>query len=54
MTDEQARELGVKLGQVLGQVLLYKLMRRWGAPRWAAWAVAVTNGQLDGIRRAVE
>lgn len=34
-------------------IVQYKLLRRWGAPQWAAYSVTAINSELVQIRRAV-
>lgn len=38
--------LATLVGQLVGQVAVYALMRRLAAPRWAALAAAATTGHL--------
>ena len=48
MTPAQA--VGTLIGGVLGRVTGYLLLRKLGAPRWAAYGITIVLGTLDGTR----
>jgi hypothetical protein len=53
MTAEQ-KQLARGLGLSLGQYLHYRMMERWGAPRWAAASSAAIVVKLTEIKFAIE
>lgn len=50
LTQEQRKILAEIVGSGLGQVLSYKIMRKLGAPRYAAYFSAVVFAELHDIK----
>ena len=54
MTPNDRQRLAEAVGLTIGQFIAYRLMRRWGAPKWAAYAGAVVQANLAAIHRELK
>jgi hypothetical protein len=54
VTAAEKQAAAQAVGLTLGQFIHYKLMRRWGAPKWAAWSSAIITTHLVKINNTLK